>query len=148
MTLCNSQNTFRSILGTSIAFSWMVAPTSSFLALAVVEAVRCTKYCLRTGISMRSNTWILRTATLPQRYPPFFLNTIRTVSYGQESYMEEIALLSKLRGYECIIKMVDHQHSIEENSLNIVLELAEIDLAKLLQRHPVWASYLNSFLMP
>lgn len=51
--------------------------------------------------------------------------------------MEEIALLSKLRGYECIIKMVDHQHSIEENSLNIVLELAEIDLAKLLQRHPV-----------
>jgi len=54
----------------------------------------------------------------------------------KQSYLEEIKLLEKLRNYDCIIKMVDSELNTRDNSLNIVLEFAEIDLAKMLARHP------------
>jgi serine/threonine-protein kinase TTK/MPS1 len=56
----------------------------------------------------------------------------------RKSFLDEIDLLKRLQTYERIIKLIDYQYEENAEFLHIILEFAEIDLARTLEEFKVY----------
>lgn len=56
---------------------------------------------------------------------------------ARQCFLEEIELLRRLQKYERIIKLIDYQYEENAEFLYIILEFAEIDLARTLDEFKV-----------
>lgn len=56
---------------------------------------------------------------------------------ARQSFLDEIELLKRLQKYERIIKLIDFQYEANAEFLYIILEFAEIDLARTLEEFKV-----------
>lgn len=66
------------------------------------------------------------------------VNLIDQDQQSRASFLQEIELLSRLQEYPNIIQLIDSELESNGDYLDIVLEYAETDLAKLLSRHKVF----------
>lgn len=60
----------------------------------------------------------------------------------RQSFIEEIELLKRLQKYERIIQLIDYEYNESAEFLHIILEFAEVDLARTLADFKVYFSFV------